>query len=493
MKYFDLGITELHKALVNKEVSVEELVKEAIKRAKEDTNNAFEMIINEDAISKAKELDKSSIPESNLFYGIPFVAKNNFSTKGYETNASSNILNGYVPVFDATVITLLENAGAILIGKTTLDELAMGGTGTTGHLGVTYNPYDLSKTHLCGGSSVGSAAAVASGIVPFALGSDTGDSVRKPASYTGLVGFKPTWGLISRFGLFPFAPSLDHVAYFTRSVEDSALALDILSKHDENDSTSSFKKRDVYGDVKANLKGKKIAVINQIINSITDKTLKDKFNKSIEYFNKNGAKVLYIDFDLDLLKAIYPTYFIISCAEATSNNANLDGIKFGPNYGGKTYEEVMFNARTRGFSPLIKRRFVIGSYALMRENQKELFLRAQKVRHVIVDKVNEIFKDFDAIYLPAAPSVAPKIDNSSENVNENYVIADNWLAIGNFGGFPSITLPIGIEDDLPLGVNLTAKPFDEKNLLSIALGLEEHTGLKGMNIFNYKDLNKEGK
>lgn len=491
MNYLDLTIKEIHEALVKKLVTPLELTKEAIKRAKASNENAFELIIEDDAIKKAEELGRHEIPKDNYFYGIPYVAKNNFSTKGYETNASSNILNGYVPVFDATVIKLLNEAGAILVAKSTLDELAMGGTGTTGHLGITYNPYDKSHTRLCGGSSCGSAASVSEAVVPFALGSDTGDSVRKPASFTGLVGLKPTWGLISRFGLFPFAPSLDHVAYFTRSVFDSALALNLLAKEDLNDSTCSNKKRDDYTKYNTSLEGKKIAIIKEIYDSITDAKLKAEFDKSTEYLSKNGAKVDYISVNSDLLRSIYPAYVVISCAEATSNNANLDGIKFGPNYGGKTYQEVMYNARTNGFSPLIKRRFVIGSYALMKENQEEVFLRAQRARHLIVNEFNKIYETYDCVYLPSAPSIAPLIEKTGETVNEDFIVLDNWLGIGNFGGFPSITVPLCFENDMPIGVNLMAKPYDEVNLLGLAEAIENFTGLKNVTSLNYKE--KEAK
>ncbi len=492
MSYLDLSIREIHEALLNKKVTILDLTKEAIRRAKADTNNAFECILEKEAINKATELSKKEIPADNYFYGIPYVAKDNFSTKDIETTASSNILVGYVPLFDATVIKYLNEAGAILIAKTTMDELAMGGTGTSGHKGNTFNPYDKSHTHMIGGSSCGSAAAVSASIVPFALGSDTGDSVRKPASHSALVGMKPTWGLISRFGLFPFAPSLDHVAYFTRNVSDSALLLNLLSKHDDNDETNSFKERDdYYKELNSNVKGKKIAVIKEIRNSITDPVMNKKFNESLEYLKKEGAIVEEVSINKDLLTSIFPTYFVISCAEATSNNANLDGIKFGPNYGGKTYQEVMYNARTKGFSGLIKRRFVIGSYSLMSENQHDLFLRAQKARHLIVDAFNEVFKKYDAIYLLASPQTAPKFNEASDRLNNDYLIADNYLAYGNFGGFPSITIPLGFKDGLPFGANITSKPYDEKDVFNLALSLEKFTNLSEVSVLNYKD--KEGK
>ena len=485
--YLSLTILEIHDALVNKEVTPLELTLEALKRAKENNDNAFEIILEEEAINKVKSLEGKEVPKDKLMFGIPYAAKDNFSTKGIETTGGSDILNGYVPLFDATVIKYLNEQDAILIGKTTLDELAMGGTGTSGHKGIQYNPYDLTHNHLIGGSSSGSAISVASAIVPFALGSDTGDSVRKPASFGGLVGFKPTWGLISRFGLFPFAPSLDHVAYFTRSIDDASSMLDILAKYDENDSTNTYHKRpETYLSYDGNVKGKKIAVIKEIIDSIKDKDLLNSFNKSIEELRNDGAVVDFVSMDSNLLKAIYPAYIVISSSEATSNNANLDGIKFGPNYGGNTYEEVMFNARTKGFSNLIKRRFVLGSYALMSENQEEVFLKAQKIRRLIVEATNSILKEYDAIYALASPTTAPKFNESSDKLSSTYLIADNWLGIGNFGGYPSVTLPIGFKDGLPFGANLTSKPFDEINMFNIAKSIENHTNLKNVSTLNYK-------
>ena len=272
MNYLDLSIREIHQALVEKKTTPLELVEEALRRAKANKDNAFEMLCEEEAIAFAKSLGEPE--EDNLLWGIPYCSKDNFSTKGKETTASSNILVGYVPLFDATVIEKLNAKKAIMIGKTTLDELAMGGTGTTGHKGITYNPYDPSHKRMCGGSSCGSAAVVSAGIVPFALGSDTGDSVRKPASYTGLVGMKPTWGRISRYGLFPFAPSLDHVGFFTRYVEDSAILLGTLSGRDDRDSTSSFKPVEDYVPVSSSLKGTKIAIIKEIVDSIKDEKLR---------------------------------------------------------------------------------------------------------------------------------------------------------------------------------------------------------------------------
>ena len=219
----DLTIEEIHSHLLNGDVKVSDLVKKAIERVKKDEFNAFEAYNFEEALKEAEELDKEEVPSDNLLFGIPYICKDNLSTKGIETTGGSNILNGYIPLFDATVVTILKEKKAVLIAKATLDELAMGGSGKSGHKGIQLNPYDENKESLIGGSSSGSAVAVASSVTPFALGSDTGDSIRKPASFGGLVGYKPTYGLISRFGLYPFSVSLDHVGYFTRSVDDAAL------------------------------------------------------------------------------------------------------------------------------------------------------------------------------------------------------------------------------------------------------------------------------
>ena len=480
MNYLKKSLVEIHTAILNGEITPLELVKSAIELAKKDDNNAFEYICEKEAINKVQKLDKTMM--DSIFYGVPVVIKDNYSTKDIPTTASSNMLKNYIPIFSSEVVLRLEKAGAIIIGKTTLDELSMGGTGTTGHLGTTYNPWDKTHTHIVGGSSCGSAAAISAGIVPFAVGSDTGDSVRKPSSYACLVGLKPTWGRISRFGLFPFATSMDHVGYFTRNVTDSALALSILAGRDDKDLSSSFKPVDDYAkNLSKSIKGKKIAVINQIVDSISDKKIVSEFKKVVDGLKSEGANVEYIDFDIKLLKAIYPTYIIISCAEAGSNYACLDGIKFGVRQPGDTYEEVVKNTRTKGLSAKIKRRFVIGGYSLLKENREELFLRAQKCRRLIVDAFNKVFEEYDAIFCPASPTTAP-LENGSgiDRLSDEFLIADSYLAFGNMGGFPSITLPIGFENGLPFGANLTTKPFTESELFNIAYHIENATGIKDL-------------
>ena len=474
--YEGKSILQLHELLVSKKVTPLDLVKDAIELAKKDDNNAFEYIMENEAIEIASNLGE--VDENNLLWGIPFVIKDNMSTKDVPTTASSNILKGYIPVFDATVVKKLKDAKAVPIGKTTLDELAMGGTGTSGHLGVTHNPWDKSKTRLVGGSSCGSAAATAAGIVPFALASDTGDSTRKPASFAGLVGLKPTWSRISRWGLFPFAPSLDTIGIFSRNVMDCAIVTSVLAGRDEKDATSSTEKVENYWKfVRKPCEKRNIAIVREIVDTISDKEVVMAFNKTVSEFKNRGFKINEVSIPNEVLTSLFPTYFVISCAEATSNNANLDGIKFGPLSNGSTYEEVMCEARTKGFGELIKRRFVIGSFALMKENQNDLFLRAQRNRRRIVEIVNNILKDNDFIYLPAAPSIAPKINESSDRLSDEYLIADNHLVLGNFAGLPSITLPIGFKNDMPFGANLMGRAFDEVGLFQVAYELEQITGL----------------
>ena len=475
------SILDYRKELDESKVTSEQLFNESIEKSKkyQDKFNVFVTITDE---YKKEESD-------SLISGIPYVLKDNFSTKGILTTASSNILKDYVPVYDATAYKKLKEAGAVLVGKTVLDELAMGGTSTTGHTGVVRNPWD--KDRLIGGSSGGSAAAVALGIVPFALGSDTGDSIRKPAAFGGIVGFKPTYGRISRYGLFAFASSLDHVGCFTRNVKDAAIVTDILKGKDERDMTSLPDEDIKYLDMLENdIKGKKLFYIKEVVDldiykDAGEETLEvlRKFHETVEKCKELGFVVEEVSIDEKLLKAIYPTYMTISCAEATSNNSNLTGIIFGPRGEGNSIDEIMFDARTKGFSEFIKRRFILGSYILQKENQERLFKNAGRLRRLIVDKMNELYKEYDAMILPASGGIAPKFDDEMDRMSDRYLILENHMAIGNFGGFPSITIPYGMVKDMPIGLNITGPQFKDGEVLNIAHKIEEKLG--------YKDLVKE--
>lgn len=462
-----MSILELREKLDNNEISKKELFDNSVDMAKkyQEEYNSFVTIM-----ENYEEVDSNSV-----LSGIPYALKDNISTKGILTTASSNILSNYVPVYDATIYKKLKEAGATLVGKTVLDELAMGGTGTTGHTGIVSNPWDNSR--LIGGSSAGSAAAVALGIVPFAIGSDTGDSIRKPAAYGGVVGFKPTYGRISRYGLFAFASSLDHLGVFTRNVRDAAMVTDIVKGHDKLDMTSLPDDNKEYSKLIDNdVKGRKLFYIKEAVeNNNDDKELSkilDNFNNVIEKCKELGIEVCEESISKELLQAVYPAYMSISCAEVTSNNANLTGIHFGVRGEGNTPDEIIKDARTKGFSELIKRRFILGSYILQKENQEKLFLNACRVRRMIVDRVNELFKKYDGIIMPAAAGIAPKFDEKSDKLSDKYLILDNHMVIGNFGGYPSITIPSGFVDNMPVGINITGRVCEDDVVLNIANKLE---------------------
>lgn len=468
-------ITDLRKDLDCGNVTSEELFSNATSLAHkyQEEYNSFVTI-----------LDNYNHKASNsLIDGIPYSLKDNFSTKGILTTGSSNILKDYVPVYDATVYKKLTNAGGVLVGKTVLDELAMGGTGTTGHTGIVRNPWDRERQ--IGGSSSGSAASVALGIVPFSIGSDTGDSVRKPAAFGGVVGFKPTYGRISRYGLFAFASSLDNVGCIARSVRDCAIVTDILKGKDEKDMTSLPDENISYLDLLDNdIKGKKLFYIKEVV-SIKNcdpetKEVLDKFRKTLDELKDIGFIIDEVSIDEKLLKAAYPSYRTISCAEATSNNSNLTGIPFGPRGEGNNINDIMFDARTKGFSELIKRRFILGSYILQRENQERLFKNAQRLRHIIVDKMNELYKEYDAMILPASGGVAPLFGEEIDRMSDRYLVLENHMVIANFGGFPSITIPSGFVSGMPIGVNITGRCFEDGLTLNIANKIEEKLGYKGL-------------
>ena len=467
-------LDELHSKLINKEMSSDELVKEALEKSHEvqDKLNAFVTICDD---------VKSNGVNDNVLSGIPYVSKDNLSTKDILTTASSNTLKDYVPFFDATVIKRLKDKGAVLIGKSAMDELGMGGTGTTCHTGIVKNPWDF--TRITAGSSAGSAALVASGVVPYALGSDTGDSVRKPAAYCGVVGYKPTYGAISRFGLFPFASSLDHVGVLTRSVSDAAIVVDNVVGIDENDMTTIDLEPNLTDNLNNDIKGRKIFYIKNLLDNLSDseetKKILDEFNTTIKHLEELGCTVSGIEIDMKLLKAIFPTYVCLSCAEATSNDSNLTGIIFGPKGDGDNYVDMIKNHRTEGFSSLIKRRFVIGSYVLQKENQEKYFLNAKRVRRLITNKMNELFKEFDVMIMPASGKIAPKIENVNEEISGNEQVLENLMAIGNFGGYPSITIPNGIVNGMPIGVNITGNIMKDKDVLNIAYKLESTYDFKG--------------
>jgi hypothetical protein len=475
--YMDKSIEQIHEALKNKEVTVQELIKESLKKSHEveEKYNAFVTILDD-----AKETEVTD----HLLSGIPYGIKDNYSTKGILSTGSSNTLKDYVPFFTATAISNLEKEGAIAINKTAMDEFGMGGTGTTCHTGVVKNPWD--QTRMCAGSSAGSACAVAAGVYPFATGSDTGDSIRKPAAYCGVVGYKPTYGMISRYGLFPFASSLDHCGVLSRNVMDAAIVVDAMKGIDKNDMTS-WDSKDIHlkESLTGDVKGKKLCYIKEICDienypnaSEELKNHIENFYQKLEHIKKLGIEVEEVSVDKTLLNAVASTYVVISCAEATSNMSNLTGIIFGPRGEGKNYIEMMKDYRTKGFSPLIKRRFVIGSYVLQAQNKDRYFHNAQRVRRLLVDEWKELFKKYDGVILPVGSGPAKHLDGSLDMLNENTSVLEEHLQIGNFGGFPSITIPDGFVNGLPVGLNITGNCYDDANVLNIAYAIESSMDYK---------------
>lgn len=468
-------IDDIRNGLDSGKVTSDKLFEEAVNKAYkyQDVYNSFVTIMDK----------KDEVCSNSILSGIPYALKDNISTKGILTTASSNILKDYIPLYDATIYKKLKNSGAVLMGKTVLDELAMGGTGTTGHTGIVRNPWN--KDRMIGGSSAGSAASVALGIVPFAIGSDTGDSIRKPAAYGGIVGYKPTYGRISRYGLFSFASSLDHVGVFARSVKDVSYVMDVVKGHDDKDMTSLPDEDVSYvSELDNDVSGKKLFYIKEAIeidNGNNElKEIISNFKSVLEKCKELGMIVEEVSFDKELLEAIYPVYNVISCAEATSNNSNLTGIPFGNRVDGKNVNDIMMNTRTNGFSELIKRRFVIGSYVLQKENQERLFLNACRVRRLIVNRMNELFEKYDGLIMPTSGNIAPLFDDASDKLSDEYLILGNHLVIGNFGGFPSISIPSGFVNDMPVSVNITGRAKEDSLVLNMANKVESLLDCKGM-------------
>jgi len=478
MDYMNKSIEEIHEALKNGQVTSEQLIKESLEKSHklQDSCNAFVTILDD-----AEPVEVTS----NLLSGIPYGVKDNISTKDILTTGSSNTLKDYVPFFNATAIEKLNKAGAVKVNKTVLDEFGMGGTGTTGHTGTVLNPWD--KTRICAGSSSGSAAAVAAGIYPYALGTDTGDSVRKPAAYCGIVGYKPTYGMISRYGVFQFASSLDHVGVLARSVKDCAIVVDEMKGLDKLDMTtwdsSTIKLTEGIED---EINNKKLCYVKEICDidnyPNADEELKahiENFHNTVKMLKKSGIAVEEVSIDRKLLDASYSVYQTIHSAEASSNMSNITGFIFGPHGEGKDYIEMMKDHRTKGFSPLIKRRFIIGSYVLQSENKNKYFFNAQRARRMIVDSYQELFKNYDAVLCPVGTGPAKKLSDLDKKYDRNTITLDEHLQIGNFGGFPSITIPNGFVSNLPVGINITGNCYEDKKVLNIAYQMENMMDYKG--------------
>lgn len=401
------------------------------------------------------------------------VIKDNVNIKGTRTTAGSRYLENHISIYTASFVHDLLDAGVHITAKTSLDELSMGGTNRTAFTGLVKNPLD--ETRITGGSSGGSAALVGAKLARLGIGSDTGDSVRKPASFCGIVGVKPTYGLISRYGVIPYAASLDHVAYFTQNVKDAALALEVLAKHDDKDMTSLDVDVPNYSELlDMDLKGKRIGVFSNVINALDNKSLTNDFNKLVSDLESKGAIVVEKTMNQDLARSIVSVYTIVSNAESVSLHANLDGVRFGLSpENSKDLEDLMMSARSQGIGVFAKERMIYGAYSIDYKNMDAVYQKATKVRRLLVDAYNEMLEDVDVIIAPASSKPATKIEAEDVDPNtDNTLVAENYMAINNLSGTPSMTIPFTKFDSMPIGLNISAKVLDEETMFKYAYAIE---------------------
>lgn len=463
MELTDLTVHELMEKVKNKETTIEEITKAYADRIneKEPEVNAFVSTRLDEAIAESKN------PEA----GIPIGIKDNICTKGIKTTCSSKMLENFVSPYDATVITKIKEKNMPILGKLNMDEFAMGSSTENSAIKITRNPWNLNKVP--GGSSGGSAAAVAANLVPWALGSDTGGSIREPASFCGIVGLKPTYGLVSRSGLVAFASSLDQIGPMTKDVEDSALLLNIIAGHDENDSTSVKKEKiDYTKNLKNSIQGMKIGVPKEFFGEGINPEVKKSLENSIEEYRKLGAIVE--ECSLDVSESSLAAYYIIACAEASSNLGRFDGIRYG--YRAKDYKdlkELFVKSRTEGFGKEVKRRIILGTYVLSSGYYDAFYKKAQKVRTYVKNKFDECFKKYDVLLTPVAPTTAFDIGSKTNNPLEMY-LADICTVSINIASVPAISIPCGVDsNNMPIGMQLIGNRFQEEKILNAAYAIEQ--------------------
>ena len=475
MNITELTVHELQEKLRNKELTVKEITKAYIDRIneKEKDVQAFVTTLTEEAENKAEEIQKK-IDNKEIegeFAGIPVGIKDNICTKGIKTTCSSKMLENFVSPYDATVMEKINSENLINLGKLNMDEFAMGGSTEHSYFKITKNPWDLSKVP--GGSSGGSAAAVAANLVPWALGSDTGGSIRQPASFCGVVGLKPTYGLVSRYGLVAFASSLDQIGPITKDVRDSALLLNIIAGHDKKDTTSVNKEKIDYTKcLKNDVKGLKIGVPKEFFGEGINSEVKETLQKSIEKYKELGAEIE--EFSLDIAKYSLAAYYIIACAEASSNLGRFDGIRYTYRTGEfKNLKELYKKSRSEAFGPEVKRRIILGTYVLSSGYYDAYYKKAQQVRTLVMNKFSKAFEKYDVILTPTSPTVAFGIGTKSENPLEMY-LSDICTVSVNIAGLPAISIPCGVNSEkMPIGMQLIGNKFEEEKILNAAYTLEQ--------------------
>lgn len=474
-KYLNLSLLEIHDLLVKGDISPIDLVEEAFENIERNSSlNAFITLDKENAFKRAEELSKKKVSDSLLF-GLPIAIKDNICTKNLRTTCASRMLDNFVPVYDAEVIKKIEEAGMIIIGKTNMDEFAMGSTSRTSYYGAPKNPWDL--TRIAGGSSGGSAAVIASRIVPFALGSDTGGSIRQPSSYTGIVGMKPTYGRISRYGLVAFASSLDQIGPMTRNVYDNAILLNHLVGYDKKDLTSSNREAEDFTRlIGSDIRGMKIAVPNYFESDVVSSEILEKFEQIKQLLQKAGAIVENID--IAHLEQAVLLYQIIAMGEASSNLARFDGVRYGLSVkGAATADELYEKTRAIGFGDEVKRRIMVGSYILSGENAKTYYTKALKIRAEMKESFNQAFSNYDLIIGPTTTTVAYRLDEDETDPSKTFM--DDVLVIPvNMAGLPGINIPMGFnEEKLPIGLHIIGNSFEEAKIYQLASFLEKELHL----------------
>ncbi len=480
MDLMSLTAVQLGKKIKAKEVTVEEAVKAAIAsiKAKEEKINSFVTIDEEGALKKAAEV-QAKIDAGELtgpLAGVPVAIKDNMCTEGLLTTCSSKILYNFIPTYTSEAVKRLEDAGAVIVGKTNMDEFAMGSTTETSAFGATKNPWDTD--HVPGGSSGGSCAAVAAEEVPYALGSDTGGSIRQPSSFCGVTGIKPTYGTVSRYGLIAYGSSLDQIGPIAKDVTDCATILETIASYDTKDSTSV--KRDDLKFTEAlvdDVAGMKIGIPKDYLGEGLDPEVKAAILAAADVLKEKGAIVE--EFDLGLVEYAIPAYYVIACAEASSNLARFDGVKYG--YRTKEYTDLhnMYKkSRSEGFGPEVKRRIMLGSFVLSSGYYDAYYLKALRVKALIKKAFDDAFAKYDVILGPAAPTTAPKLGESLSDPIQMY-LGDIYTISVNLAGLPGISLPCGMDSKgLPIGLQLIGDCFKEKNIIRAAYSFEQTRAYK---------------
>lgn len=468
-RYLELSIKEINEKLKNKEIKPIDLVNECFERIKQNEKyNAFITLNEENAIKKAKELESKEV--DNILFAIPIAIKDNIVTKGLRTTCASLMLDNFIPVYDATVIEKINAKNMIIIGKANMDEFAMGSSGETSYYGPVLNSYD--DTCVSGGSSSGSALIVSKNITPFSLGSDTGGSIRQPSAFNGVVGLKPTYGRISRYGLVAFASSLDQIGPISRNVYENALLLNILCEKDENDLTSVDTSEDFTRLIGEDIKGMKIAIPNFYMSDKVNPEIKNRMLEIIDNLKNDGVTIDYVD--IPFIEYSVPLYEIIALAEASSNLARFDGVRYG--YSTKkevsNIDEMYKKTRGEAFGNEVKRRMMIGSYVLSGKNAKTYYYKALKIRKAIINSFDEIFKKYDLIIGPTTTNFAYKLEESEDDAVKSF-FDDLFTNPVNMAGLPAISIPIGFgKNNLPIGMQIIANHFDEATIYKLASYIE---------------------